>query len=95
MIKRKNFLQFERVRTPKMNDGCSIRIYTQQKFERNNCMIEKTVWEDEKDFTLNVSVNLQNDRLYGKGKKSDVPDENLLASTNKISRKTFVPTPMS
>ena len=46
--------------------------------------------EDEKDFTLDVPVNLQNDRVYGKGKKSDVPDENLFASTNKMSRKVMV-----
>ena len=37
-------------------------------------MIEKTVWQDEKNFTLDVPVDLQNDRVYGKGKKSDVPD---------------------
>ena len=32
-------------------------------------MIEKTVWQDEKDFTLDAPVNSQNDRVYGKGKK--------------------------
>ena len=45
-------------------------------FERNTCMIGKTVWQDGKDFTFDVPDNLQNDRVYGKGKKSDVPDEN-------------------
>ena len=53
-------------------------------------MIEKTVWPDEKDFTLDVPINLQNDRVYGKGKTSDVPDENLFASTKKMSRKVMV-----
>ena len=47
-----------------MNHGCRNRRYactiTAQKFE-DTCMIEKTVWQDEKDFTLDVSVNLQND----------------------------------
>ena len=38
--------------------------------------------QDKKNFTLDVPVNLQNNRVYGKGEKSDVPDENLLASTN-------------
>ena len=50
-------------------------------------MIEKTVWYDEEDFTLDVHVNLQNVNLTGymkKGKKSNVPDENLFASTNKM-----------
>ena len=53
-------------------------------------MIEKTVWQDEKDFTLDVPVNLKNDRVYGKGTKSDVPVENLFASTNKMSRKFMI-----
>ena len=30
------------------------------------------VWQDEKDFTLEVPVNLQNDHVHGKGKKSDM-----------------------
>ena len=56
-----------------MNHGCRNRRYAcaitlAQKFEDNTCMIEKTVWQDEKDFTLDVSVNLQNDWVYGKEK---------------------------
>ena len=39
------------------------------------------VWQDGKDFTLEVTVNLQNDRVYAKGKKTDIPDENVLSST--------------
>ena len=53
-------------------------------------MIEKTVWQDEKDFILEVPVNLQNDRVYGKEKKSDIPDKNLHSSTNKISKKVML-----
>ena len=56
-----------------MNHGCHNRRYARaitlaQKFEGNTCMIEKTVWQDEKDFTFDVSVNLQNDWVYGKEK---------------------------
>ena len=58
-------------------------------------MTEKTVWQDEKDFTLDVPVNLQNDREYEKGKKSDDPNEHLFASTNKTSRKVMVSTEVS
>ena len=54
-------------------------------------MIEKTVWQDAKDFNLNVPVNFQNDWVYGKGRKSDVPDENLFASTNKMPKKLWFP----
>ena len=42
-----------------------------------------------KILTLDVPFNLQNDRVYRKGKKY-VPDENLFASTNKMSRKVLV-----
>ena len=61
-----------------------------ERFESNIRMIEKTVWQDEKDFTLEVPLNLQNDCVYGKGKKSDIPYENLLSSTNKISKRVRV-----
>ena len=100
MIKRRNFSQFKRVKTPEVNDGCRNRRYARAialagKFERSARMIEKAVWLDEKYFTLDVPVNLQNDRLYGKSKKYDVPDENLFASTNKTSRKVMVSTAIS
>ena len=52
-------------------------------------MIEKTVWQAGKDFTLDVPVNLQNDQVYRRGKKSNFQDENLFASTNKMSRKVI------
>ena len=48
--------------------GVTIAITLAEKFEHNTCMVEKTVWQDEKDFTLDISVNLQNDWLYRKGK---------------------------
>ena len=55
-----------------MNQGCRNRRYTRaitaQTFEGNTCMTGKTVWQDEKDFTLDVSVNLQNDWVYKKDK---------------------------
>ena len=75
-------------------NGCRNRRYSRaialaEKVQPNTHMIEKTVWQGEKDFTLDVPVNLYG-RVYGKGKKSDVPDENLFASTNKISKKVKV-----
>ena len=88
-MKRRNFRQFKRAKTPEMNDGCLNRrcaraIALTERFERNTGVIQKTVWQDEKDFTLDVLVNLQNNRVYRKGKKSDVPNEKLFASTNKM-----------
>ena len=79
-----------------MNDGCRNRRYDctialAEKFECNTHMIEKTVQQDEKDFTLDVAVNLENDRVYGKGRKSDVPDENLLRSRIRCQEKLWFP----
>ena len=44
-----------------MNDECRNRKYARaiklaEKFERNTRMIEKTVWQDEKDFTLGKMI---------------------------------------
>ena len=72
-IIKRNFRQFKRVKTPEMNDGYCNRRYDRtialaENFEHNTRMIEKSVWQDEKDFTLDVPVNLQNNQVYGKEK---------------------------
>ena len=74
IIKERNFRQFKRVKTPEMSDGCRNRRYARaialvEKFDRNTRMIENTGWQDKKDFTFDIPVNLQIDRVYGKGKK--------------------------
>ena len=66
-----------------------------ERFEINIRLIEKTVSQDEKDFTIEVPVNLQNVLLYGKEKKSNIPDENLLSLTNKMSKKVMASTAIS
>ena len=40
-----------------------------EKFERNTRMTDKTAWQDEKDFTLDVPVNLQLNGYMEKEKK--------------------------
>ena len=96
MVKKRNLKQFKRLKTPQVsertqNRGESNVVSLRERFESNISMIEKMVWQDEKDFTLEVFVNLQNDRVYGKGKKSDTPDQNLVSSKNKVSKKvTFL-----
>ena len=66
--------------------------WLRERFEMNVRTIEETVWQYEKGPTLEAPVNLQNDRVYGKEKKSDILDENLLNSTNKMSKKVMVST---
>ena len=53
-------------------------------------MVVETVWQDDKDFTLEVPVNLKNDHVYGKAKKLGIPDENILSSINKMSKEVMV-----
>ena len=70
MIKRKNFRQFRRVKTPEMNDGCRNRSYARatalaEKFERNTRMTEKAVWQDEKGFTVDQLTFLLNYKMTG------------------------------
>ena len=57
------------------------------RYEKNGRMKEKSVWQDKKDFTLHVPVNAQNDGVYFKGMKKDVPDGNLFKETkNNLKR---------
>ena len=76
----------EETRKRRETRACSLR----ERSESNIRMMGKTVLQDEKYFTLEVPVNLQNDRLYDKGKKSNIPDEHLLSSTNKMSKQVML-----
>ena len=62
-ISRSSISQFKRLKTPEVSDGCSNRRHTRaitlaEKFECKSHMIEKRVWQDEKDFTVDFPVNL-------------------------------------
>ena len=76
----------EETRNRRETRACSLR----ERSESNIRMMGKTVLQDEKYFILEVPVNLQNDRLYDKGKKSNIPDEHLLSSTNKMSKQVML-----
>ena len=56
-------MSIQKGKNMKMNDGYRNRRYAHaiglaKNFERNTRMTEKTVWQDEKYFTLDVTVNL-------------------------------------
>ena len=71
-------------RNRRENRACSLRA----RFESNILMNEKMIWQDKKGFTLEFPANLPNDRVYGKGKKSNISDKNLLSLANKILKKS-------
>jgi transposase len=88
MVKRRNISGFKRLKTPGMNEGTRGRRLERasnlvRKFEQNPRMVERAVFQDESPFTLEVPVNSQNNRVYFKGDKSDVPEENLCHQGNK------------
>ena len=73
-------------------DQGSPRLSTKEnmsKIVKQTGISESYIWKMVKKRKLNClktpqSVNLQNNHLYGKGKKSDIPDENLVSSTIKM-----------
>ena len=76
--KKRNLKQFKGLKPPQKREGTRNRRETRagslrKRFESNIYMIEKMVWQDEKDFTLEVPVNLQNNCIYIKGKKIRYP----------------------
>ena len=95
IFREKKINQFKRVKTPQMNDATRNRRiqrakFLLEKFQTNPRMIERAVFQDEGDFPLQVPLNIQNNRVYYKGKKKDVPDENLFHHSNRQSIKVMV-----
>lgn len=95
MVKSKGIRQFKRLKAPSMNETTRTRrveraetLYA--KFSRNPRMIERAVFQDECDFPLQVPLNNQNNRVYFKGTKIEVPEKNLFHNTDRQSIKVMV-----
>lgn len=94
IVKSRGLRQFKRLKTPMMSAGTKERRTTRagllaERFGKNR-MIEKCVFQDEKDFTLDIPINHQNSRVYGSNRKSDIPAENLFHPQNRQSQKIMV-----
>ena len=95
LVKRRKINHFKRMKTPHINNGIrdqrTIRSGNlAEHFDRNSRLVEKCAYQDEKDFMLEVPTNIQNKNVYFKGKKDQVPDENLFHQKNKQSIKVMV-----
>lgn len=94
IVKRKKLKAFKRVSTPQMNQGCRKR--RQQRASNlanrfsSRFTIARLVFQDEKDFTLQVQTNKQNNRVYSQGCKRDVKPERLFHEGNKFTLKVMV-----
>ena len=52
--------------------------------------LPRLVFQDEKDFSLQVPTNRQNNRVYFNGPKKDVQPERLYSEGNKFLKKVMV-----
>ena len=52
------------------------------------------VFQDESDFRLQIAINSQNDRVYFKGQKEDIPDKILSDKSTRESAKVMVSAPL-
>ena len=87
MVKKNGWKQYKWIKTPRMSEETK-----KQRTERagalaerfsNKRSVEKFVWQDKKDFTLEVPLNHQNSRVYGKNQKGDISDNRLFHNTNR------------
>ena len=81
-VKRRKINQYKRMEIAHMNNGTRERRAIRsgnlaERFDRNPRLVEKFAYQDEKYFTLEVPTNIQNNRVYLKGKEDQVPDVNL------------------
>ena len=59
---------------------------------RKSRSVDKCVWQDEKNFILDVRLNSQNSRVYGFENQDNIQDNQLFHHTNRQSEKIMVST---
>ena len=85
LVRKKNLHCYKRLKTPQMNSSCRKR-----RAERTGRLLQRfsihslprLVFQDEKDFSLQVPTNHQNNRVYFNGPKKDVQPERLYSEGN-------------
>ena len=93
LVKKKNLYCYERLKTSQMNLACRKRRAEctgklLQRFSIHS--LPRLVFQDEKDFSLQVPTNCQNKRVYSNGPKKDVQPERLYSEGNKFLKKVMV-----
>ena len=93
LVKKKNLYCYKRLKTSQMNSACRKRRAEctgklLQRFSIHSLL--RLVFQDEKDFSLQVSTNRQNNRVYFNGHKKDVQPERLYSEGNKFLKKVMV-----
>ena len=79
MVKKNAWKQYKRIKTPRMSEATKKRRTERAgalaERSSNKRSVESCVWQDEKDFSLEVPLNHQNSRVYGKNQKGDISDD--------------------
>ena len=93
LIKKKNLHYYKRLKTPQMNSACRKRRAEHagkllQHFSIHS--LTRLLFQDEKDFSLQVTTNRQNSRVYFNDPKKDVQPERLYSEENKYLKKVMV-----
>ena len=92
LVKKKNLHFYKLLKPPQMNSACRKR-----RAERAGKLLQcffiqslpRLVFQDEKDFSLQVTTNCQNNRVYFNGSKKDVQPKHLYIEGNKFSKKVM------
>ena len=93
LVKKKNIHCYKRLKTPQMNSACRKRRAELarkllQRFSIHS--LPRLVFQDEKDFSLQVPTNRQNNQVYFNGPNKDVQPERLCSEGNKFWKKVMV-----
>ena len=91
--KKKKRKSVKRIVTPQLTDGAVVRRFTRPRnlYSRYDAeRIKLLLWQDEKDFPIQVPSNRQNNRIFIRGRKSDVQPARLYHPANKFTEKIMV-----
>ena len=93
LVKKKNLHCYKRLKTPQMNSACHKRRAELAGKLLQNFSIHSLPWlmfQDEKDFSLQVTTNCQKKWVYFNSPKKDVQPECLYREGNKFLKKAVV-----
>jgi len=88
-----SLLAFKRMRTSAVNANARHKRKTRSQalyWRFSLATVKKVIFTDEKDFTLELPTNRQNDRVYAKGRKSDICSNRLYHHRNRFLKKLMV-----
>lgn len=93
MHKRLDIRCYKRLQTPAITEGAKLRrsLRASRLYRRfGNADVTRLIFQDEKDFTLQIPQNRQNNRVYSRTRKRDIPPNRLYHHKSNFSKKLIV-----